>query len=152
MDHDIIRDGYNLARDYIVGNITGVNPPPSHTWPTNSTTYSGQTSFEGWVYNVDVKYVALAPNTSDGVNHQYTVAVNGRGAMDGLVAVLTVKVNTVPTNATRYALYPHHPELCSHNDSTNDSTSLSLTLGPSIFASLATIFLGFISPLFLALP
>jgi hypothetical protein len=114
VSHDIIRDGYNLARDYIVGNITGVNPPPSYTWPTNTTTYTGQTSFDGWIYNVDVKYVALAPNTSDGVNHQITVAVNGRGAQDGLVAVLTVKVNTAPANATRYVLYPPHTMICSH--------------------------------------
>jgi len=113
VNHDIIRDGYNLGRDYIVGNITGVNPPPSQTWPTNTTTYTGQTSFEGWVYDVDVKYVALAPNTSDGVNHEATVAVNGRGAMDGLVAVLTVKVHTAPAKATRYVLYPPHTKLCS---------------------------------------
>lgn len=113
MNHDIIRDGYNLGRDYIVGNITGVNPPPSQTWPTNTTTYTGQTSFEGWVYDVDVKYIALASNTSDGVNHQGTVAVNGRAAMDGLVAVLTIKVHTAPANATRYVLSPHHTKLCS---------------------------------------
>lgn len=115
MNHDIISDGYNLGRDYIVGNITGIDPPPSHTWPTNITAYTGQTFSEGWVYDVNVKYVGLTSNTSNGVNHQATVAVNGRGAMDGLVAVLTVNVHTVPTNATRYAPYPRHPRLYSHN-------------------------------------
>jgi len=114
-NHDIISDGYNLGRDYIVGNITGVNPPPSHTWPTNTTAYTGQTFFEGWVYDVDVKYVALASNSSDSVNHKTTVAVNGRGATDGLVAVLTVNIHTAPANATRYTLYPCHPNLRSHN-------------------------------------
>jgi hypothetical protein len=112
--HDIVRDGYNRGRDYIVGNITGVHPPPLLTWPTNATTYAGQTLSEGWIYDVDVKYAALAPNTSEGVNHYGTVAVNGRGAMDGLVAVLTVKIHTVPANATRYARRPSHPKLCSH--------------------------------------
>ena len=150
-NHDIVSDGYNLGRDYIVGNITGTNPPPSYTWPTNTTTYTGQTFAEGWVYDVNVKYVGLTSNSSNGVNHQTTVTVNGRGASDGLVAVLTVNVHTVPRNATRYALLSTPPQGRTH---TVDSDSISLThsLGPSIFASFAVIFLACLSPFLLALP
>ncbi|KAF5336246.1 hypothetical protein D9758_014352 [Tetrapyrgos nigripes] len=54
--HDIVSNGYNLARDYIVGNITQQTIPSVNL--TNSTTYSGTTSFDGYTYQTDVLYVS----------------------------------------------------------------------------------------------
>lgn len=38
-------------------------------------------------------------NSSEGVNHRYTVEENGLPAIDGLVAVLTIKFATKPAAA-----------------------------------------------------
>ncbi|KAG6902624.1 hypothetical protein C0995_014230 [Termitomyces sp. Mi166 len=69
--HDIIPNGYDLGR--------------------------GSTSANGFTYHSDILYVSgLLSNTSDGINHNVTVAVNGSNAVDGLVAILTVKITEKP--------------------------------------------------------
>ncbi|KAI5123152.1 hypothetical protein M0805_000855 [Coniferiporia weirii] len=97
--HDVIDNGYNLGRDWLVGNATGgINIPTSNL--TNSSTYSGQVSFGGYTYQTDVQYVSgLLQNTSNGINHYLTVG-DGQNAVDGLVAVLTVKITEAPQSAT----------------------------------------------------
>ncbi|THH07272.1 hypothetical protein EW145_g3498 [Phellinidium pouzarii] len=97
--HDIIDNGYNLARDQLVGNATGgIIVPTSNL--TNSSTYSGQTSYGGYTYQTSVQYVSgLLPNTSTGINHLITVGA-GQNAVDGLVAVMTVKITQSPQRAT----------------------------------------------------
>nr|GAT53389.1 predicted protein [Mycena chlorophos] len=82
--HNIIQNGYNLGRDWLVGNITG-----------------GTVKWAGYVYSVDINYVSgLLANSSIGVNHNDTVPVDGKNAVDGLVAVLEVAITTIPKNAT----------------------------------------------------
>ncbi|OBZ71467.1 hypothetical protein A0H81_08663 [Grifola frondosa] len=99
--HDIIFDGYNLGRDWLVGNATAQSsliPTPN---VTNTSTYSGQTSFGGYTYQTDAAYVSgILSNTSTGVNHYLTVGGNGINAIDGLVAVLTVKVVSRPATTS----------------------------------------------------
>lgn len=97
-EHDILDNGYNLARDWLVGNATGTNIPTSEL--TNTSTHSGQTSFNSYTYQTDVQYVpGLLSNTSDGINHFITVG-DGQNAVDGLVALLTVKITSAPQRAT----------------------------------------------------
>ncbi|KAK7048765.1 hypothetical protein R3P38DRAFT_2606678 [Favolaschia claudopus] len=97
--HDIIVNGYNLGRDWLIGNIT--NTPINTTALTNTSTFTGTTSYAGFVYTSSIAYVSgLLPNSSDGVNHAGTVGVNGANAVDGLVAVVTIAISTKPANAT----------------------------------------------------
>ncbi|KAH7096439.1 hypothetical protein BKA62DRAFT_719682 [Auriculariales sp. MPI-PUGE-AT-0066] len=94
--HDIIPDGYNLGRDWIVGNATAQASIPTPDL-TAGATYVGSTSFGNYTYETTATYVSgLLSNSSDGVNHLQTVPVNGRAAIDGLVAVLTVKITGYP--------------------------------------------------------
>ncbi|UZJ53872.1 hypothetical protein CBS101457_003192 [Exobasidium rhododendri] len=75
--HNIASNGYNLGRDYLVGNAT----------------ISNGTQWSGNVYQTTVEYVAagiLLNATSVGVNHP-DVALTGQPAQDGRVAVLTVR-------------------------------------------------------------
>ncbi|KAF9048122.1 hypothetical protein BDZ89DRAFT_941444 [Hymenopellis radicata] len=96
LGHDIVVNGYNLARDYMVGNITGSTIPTLNL--TNSSTYSGSTSYDGYTYKTDVKYVSgLLDNTSIGINHNWSVYIDGvTNAVDGLVAVLDVSITERP--------------------------------------------------------
>lgn len=95
--HDIVPNGYNIGRDEIVGNITRSAVPTLNL--TDSATYSGNTSYGGYLYSTDIKYVSgLLSNTSDGVNHYSTVEENGRPAIDGLVAVMTVRIVERPAS------------------------------------------------------
>ncbi|KAH8113518.1 hypothetical protein DFH11DRAFT_1599133 [Phellopilus nigrolimitatus] len=97
-EHDIIDNGYNLARDWLVGNATSNTTIPTSNL-TNSSTFSGSASAEGYTYQTSVQYVpGLLPNTSNGINHFQSVGV-GQNAVDGLVAVLTVKISQAPENA-----------------------------------------------------
>ena len=94
--HDIIDNGYNLGRDWLVGNATNSFIPTSNL--TNASTYEGTTGYEGYTYQTSVKYVSgLLPNTSDGINHFQSMSTN---AADGLVAVLTVRITQAPQQAT----------------------------------------------------
>ncbi|KAJ7606554.1 hypothetical protein DFH06DRAFT_239516 [Mycena polygramma] len=100
--HNIVVNGYNLGRDWLIGNIT--KSPINTTALTNSSTFTGTTSYAGYTYASSISYVSgLLANTSDGVNHGDTVGINGQPALDGLVAVLEVKISTVPANATKSA-------------------------------------------------
>jgi hypothetical protein len=82
-------------RDWIIGNITKTAIPTSNL--TNGTTFSGSTSNSNYTYTTYVTYVSnLLPNTSIGINHNFTVGVNGVPAVDGLVAVMDVKITGAP--------------------------------------------------------
>ncbi|KAI5833321.1 hypothetical protein K523DRAFT_120801 [Schizophyllum commune Tattone D] len=103
--HDIVPNGYNIGRDEIVGNITGSAIPTLNL--TDSSTYSGNTSYGGYTYSTDIRYVSgLLSNTSDGINHYSTVEENGRPAIDGLVAVLTVHILERPANDAAFNNIP----------------------------------------------
>ncbi|KAI0269996.1 hypothetical protein BC834DRAFT_864426 [Gloeopeniophorella convolvens] len=102
LQHDIIFNGYNLARDWLVGNATAQSSIIPTANVTNTTTYSGQTSFGGYVYQTDVQYVSgFLSNTSDGINHFASVGANGTSATDGLVALLNVKILTSPQGSSK---------------------------------------------------
>ena len=61
--------------------------------------------FANYTYHTDVRYVSgLLSNTSDGVNHAGSVAVNGLNAVDGLVAVMQVKIVKRPESESSYVL------------------------------------------------
>ncbi|KAJ3734315.1 hypothetical protein DFJ43DRAFT_962666, partial [Lentinula guzmanii] len=121
-NHDIVVNGYNLGRDWIIGNITGSAIPTESL--TNSSSYSGNTSFNGFNFSTTVQYVSgLLPNTSVGINHNLTVATNGENAVDGLVAVLTVKITA--TNATASPTSSSNPT--STSTSNNSATLVSPT-------------------------
>ena len=65
---------------------------------TNTSTYQGQTSFNGYTYSTTVTYVSgLLQNSSDGVNHASDVALPGKSAIDGLVSVLEAHIVGRPT-------------------------------------------------------
>lgn len=97
--HDIIPNGYNLGRDWMMGNATNQSIPTFDV--TNSSTFSGSTSFGNFTYQTDVSYVSgLLQNSSNGINHYLTVSVNGSNAIDGLVAVMQVKITQRPPSST----------------------------------------------------
>ena len=97
------RGRYDLGRDWLVGNATAQSSIISTSNLTNASTYSGQTSFNGYTYHTSVNYVpGLLQNSSVGINHFESVAANGLNAIDGLVAVLTVKITSQPS-PSRYA-------------------------------------------------
>lgn len=103
--HDITVNGYNLGRDWLVGNATNsnfANPNPLSTQGSAtssgpsiipSASYTGSTSANGWTYQTTATYVTgLLQATSVGINHNTTVEEDGRPAVDGLVALLTVSI------------------------------------------------------------
>ncbi|TFK24950.1 hypothetical protein FA15DRAFT_640390 [Coprinopsis marcescibilis] len=93
--HDVLLNGYNLGRDWMIGNITH-SSIPSHNL-TNGTTYSGTTTSSSYTYNTEVLYLSgILPNTSYGINHNVTVVDNGINASDGLLAVLNVTITGEP--------------------------------------------------------
>ncbi|KAF8182326.1 hypothetical protein BJ912DRAFT_978603 [Pholiota molesta] len=108
-DHDIVPNGYNNGRDWLVGNITG-SAIPSLTL-TNGTTFTSTTSFANYTYQTRIQYVAgLLQNTSIGINHNITVQIEGvANATDGLVAVLEVSITGTPH--TSIAWRPSPPRL-----------------------------------------
>ncbi|KAL1747126.1 hypothetical protein HDZ31DRAFT_80707 [Schizophyllum fasciatum] len=89
--HDIVKDGYNIARDQIVGNITGSAIDASSL--SDGKSFSGSSEYNGYKYQTDVEYKSgLLDATSDGINHYQSVPADGQPAIDGYVAVLTVKI------------------------------------------------------------
>ena len=72
--HDIVFDGYNLGRDYLVGNLTGQRVMTKQsdtatgvrlTAVTPNTEYQATKSFQGIDYKTSVRYYSgLARNTS----------------------------------------------------------------------------------------
>ncbi|KAG0704456.1 hypothetical protein DFH29DRAFT_873686 [Suillus ampliporus] len=108
--HNIIVNGYNLGRDWLVGNATAQSTILPSLNMTNTSTYSGQTSFNNYTYATTATYVpGLLQNTSNGINHYQSVAVNGLNAIDGLVAVLTVKIVQQPGSNTSGAGWSNRP-------------------------------------------
>lgn len=93
--------------DELVGNATSQPTQIPTTTLTNASTYSGQTSYGGYTYHTNVQYVSgLLQNTSTGINHAATVAVNGQNAIDGLVAVLSVTITQrPPTTSSRWVFF-----------------------------------------------
>jgi hypothetical protein len=75
-NHDIIDNGYNLGRDWLVGNLTNqANLVPTLVTNSNGTTYSGvtnQTTFTGekswsnYTYQTEVSYVSGLLRNSSG--------------------------------------------------------------------------------------
>ncbi|KAJ6583879.1 hypothetical protein DFH09DRAFT_1143695 [Mycena vulgaris] len=97
--HNIIVNGYNLGRDWLVGNITGSAIDTLAL--TNTSTFTGTTASGGYTYATSIAYVSgLLGNTSVGVNHNDTVGINGATALDGLVAVLDVKITAAPAGTS----------------------------------------------------
>ncbi|KAK0221465.1 hypothetical protein IW262DRAFT_1374024 [Armillaria fumosa] len=96
-NHDIVENGYNLGRDYVVGNISGSEVPMLTL--ASSSTFSGTSSSQGYTYRTDITYVTgLLQNTSIGINHNQSVSHNGAvNAVDGLVAVFNVSITGTPS-------------------------------------------------------
>jgi hypothetical protein len=96
-DHDIITNGYNMGRDWLIGNITQSTIPSLNL--TNGTTYTAKTSFADYTYETQIQYLSgLLENTNDGINHNVTVGGQGFNASDGLVAVLQISITDTPTS------------------------------------------------------
>jgi hypothetical protein len=86
--------------DWLVGNATQQSSLIPTANLTNGTTYSGQTTYNGYVYQTDVQYVSgYLQNTSLGINHNLSVGADGLNAVDGLVAMMNVKILTNPDGA-----------------------------------------------------
>ena len=93
---DILADCIMLS-DWLVENATALSERIPSGNITNGTTYSGQTSFNGYTYRTDAIYLSgILSNSTDGLNHASKVGGNGVQALDGLVAVLTVRVVSRP--------------------------------------------------------
>lgn len=115
-NHDIVLNGYNLGRDYLVGNATQrafMDPNDFSTYALKEADYSspvvvplsqsynlkGVTRASGYTYTTTAEYwTGLLGITSTGVNHNETVREGRREALDGLVAVLTVNVTDGSTS------------------------------------------------------
>lgn len=93
-------NSYNLGRDWLIGNVTN----QTHLIPTanltNGTTYTGQTSYNGYTYETTALYLyGYAPNTSYAVNHNLTTSNATVNSDDGFIAVLTAKVVSAPKSS-----------------------------------------------------
>jgi len=105
-EHNIVPNGYNLGRDYLVGNLTGTQIDSRKV--TNQTTASGSSTYGDYTYQTDVTYVSgLLMNTSIGVNHNATVPTGGYPAIDGFVAVLNVSITGRPASSGAGAVVGH---------------------------------------------
>ncbi|KAK2465415.1 hypothetical protein APHAL10511_002769 [Amanita phalloides] len=103
LQHDIIPNGYNLGRDWLIGNMTQTAIPTLNL--TTSSTFSGSTTANDYTYRNSVQYVSgLLQNTSTGINHYASVGVDGGYAIDGLVAV--VEVNIIGRPSSKSAAIP----------------------------------------------
>ncbi|KAL4249062.1 hypothetical protein ABKN59_007535 [Abortiporus biennis] len=75
--HDIVVNGYNLGRDWLVGNATNMSSIIDTSSLTNTTTFTGQTTFANFTYQTEAAYTSgLLSATSDGVNHFDSVPPN----------------------------------------------------------------------------
>ncbi|KAL7410455.1 hypothetical protein BDY24DRAFT_399883 [Mrakia frigida] len=106
--HDIVVNGYDMGRDEIVAFATGQEADAIDSFDvTEDSTYSGTSSYGNYTYTTDVRYVTgLLQNTSEGINHQITVPPPGRNAIDGLVAVFTVKITNSPAGSSTSSAFP----------------------------------------------
>ncbi|KAF9783305.1 hypothetical protein BJ322DRAFT_145059 [Thelephora terrestris] len=98
-NHLVILNGYNLGRDWAVGNATNQSQPINTSTVTNGSTFQGQTTFNGYTYSTTVRYMSgILQNTSNGVNHAGDVAPPGGNAIDGLVSVFEAHIVGKPTS------------------------------------------------------
>ena len=82
----------------MIGNVTNQTSLIDTATVSNTSTFSGRTTYGNYTYQTDVSYVSgLLQNTSNGINHYLTVGVNGSNAIDGLVAVMQVKIVQRPS-------------------------------------------------------
>lgn len=104
LNHMVPPNGYNLGRDYFIGNVTNQTSPIEPYNVTNTTTFSGSTVWDNYTYSTNVKYVSgLLQNSSININHNDSVMQDGQPAIDGLVAVLTVYITDTPSSAITMA-------------------------------------------------
>jgi hypothetical protein len=69
-NHLIAPNGYNLGRDHMVGNLTAQENVIPTLNLTNTSTYSGSSSWANYTYETSVKYISgLLQNSSEGINH-----------------------------------------------------------------------------------
>ena len=87
--------------DWLIGNATTQSSIIPTATVKNGTTYSGQTSYGGYVYQTNVQYVSgYLTNSSNGINHYLSVGANGTSPVDGLVALMNVKILTNPVSGS----------------------------------------------------
>jgi hypothetical protein len=92
----------SIRRDYLVGNATAQSSVIPTLNLTNTSTYSGQTTINDYVYQTSVVYASgLLANSSDGINHAGEIHVDGLPAVDGLVALMTVRILQRPASTSR---------------------------------------------------
>lgn len=105
--HDIIFNGYNLGRDWMIGNVTNQTALIDTATVSNTSTFSGRTMYANYTYQTDVSYQSgILQNTSDGVNHFQSVAPKNGTAQDGLVAVMQVKIVSRPAVSSAVSIIP----------------------------------------------
>ena len=86
-----------FSSDELVGNATQQSIDTATVM--NGTVASGSTSFANYTYSTSVEYVSgMLMNTSLGINHNDTVPLPNETAIDGLVAVMTVKIVARPAS------------------------------------------------------
>ncbi|KAJ9108855.1 hypothetical protein QFC21_000175 [Naganishia friedmannii] len=69
-NHMIIQNGYNLGRDYLVGNLTGQTTLVPTLDLKDGSTFVGSTSWANYTYETSVRYTAgLLKNSTEGINH-----------------------------------------------------------------------------------
>ncbi|KZP18934.1 hypothetical protein FIBSPDRAFT_911537 [Athelia psychrophila] len=89
------------SADWFIGNATAQGSLINSTTLTNTSTFSGSTQYGGYTYQNTIQYISgLLPNTSEGINHNITVGVNGASACDGLVALIDVKITSKPAGSS----------------------------------------------------
>jgi len=102
-----------IYSDWLIGNVTAQSSLISTASITNGTTYSRQTTYGGYVYQNSVQYVSgYLTNGSSGVNHYLSVGKNGTNAVDGLIALLDVKILSSPPGAAKASLCVVPPCVC----------------------------------------
>ncbi len=68
--HDIHKNGYNIGRDWLVGNLTSAGSKITTMNLTNTSTYSGESLYGNYTYKTNVQYVSgLMANTSGESRH-----------------------------------------------------------------------------------
>ncbi|KAH9931660.1 uncharacterized protein BXZ73DRAFT_101570 [Epithele typhae] len=98
--HDIVFNGYNVGRDWLVGNATAQSSVIPTLNLTNGTTYAGSISYNNYTYYTEAIYLSgILQNSSNGVNHAFSVGTDSMSPVDGLVAVLTVKITATPSSS-----------------------------------------------------
>ena len=73
---------------------------------TDGMEFSGTTSWANYTYQTDIKLVyGILPNTSDAINHNWTVAAEGINASDGMLAVFNVQVIGEPAKSCVHTFF-----------------------------------------------